>query len=97
MHQRTAPNPTRIHVTQIKEMPKCKHWAIITEDKVEVSGYNQGDPSSWDTILRYMAYTVQAEWETAVKELAVSKRDEPFQALVVEVPTVTVTAEVSIK
>lgn len=97
MHQRTTPNPTRICVTRINDVPKCKHWAIITEDKVEVPGYNEGEPPSWEHFLRYTAYTNQADWETAVKELALSKHSEPFQALVVEVPSVTVTAEVKFK
>lgn len=82
-------------VTSPSEIPKRKHWAIIQSQSVSVEGYDQGDPSETKYFLHYTAYFEQAEWETEVSRLTLKK--ECFQALIVDVPTITTTVKVEIK
>ena len=93
----TKPRP--IYVKYASEIPNCKHWAIITDETVHESGYDQGDPSTSKPITQYVAYLDQGDWEAEIKErmLARNSRSTGFRALVVEVPIITTTVEVKIQ
>lgn len=82
-------------VARPSEIPKCKHWAILLSQHAQVEGYDKGDPSVSKYFLNYVAYFEQSEWEAEIAKLVLSKTE--FQALIVEVPTITTTVKVEIK
>lgn len=85
------------YARNVGDVPSQKHWAILHERTIMAEGYDKGDPSTREQVISYQIFFDPDEWATEVKKLAVSKSTAAWKAIVVDVPTITTTVEVSIK
>jgi hypothetical protein len=88
-------------LTDLSNIPKGPHWAIISTTSVTIPGDERsrtnpghGYPESTETFITYQAFTSQAEWEREVERRIVRKYRAPFRALKVEPAEVNVRVSV---
>jgi len=87
-----------ICVYKQSDIPKCKHWAIIKFGTIITPGRDLRDPAERVPHLSYMAFTDEQEWRDKLLELATATGyKEPYQALVVEVPTIKINVQVEVQ
>ena len=51
------------------DVPKERHWVILTTQTGTEKGYDKGDPDTNYNFMRYTAYFDQEEWQKAVIKL----------------------------
>ena len=45
-----------LYVNRVSDIPTSAHAAVIQEESIEVPGYDRGDPSTTETIVKYIAF-----------------------------------------
>jgi hypothetical protein len=93
-------------ITSNDKMPKGPHWAIVTFDSVWIEGDERsrthpghGYPGHTESVVRYQAFTDEAEWKREVAELANPRfgSPKPFMAAHVTPAKITTTVNVSVE
>jgi hypothetical protein len=86
-------------MTQLSEIPRDGHWAIIQTTSVNIPGDERsrtnpghGYPASTETFITYRPFKAKAEWEKEVERLTL--RGEQFRAIQAIVATVGVRVEI---
>lgn len=94
-----------IHVSRPADIPSFDHYAIITGSSITIPGDERsrtapghGYPEHTDYYIRYEAYDMEheAEWKERIKELSNNVFREPFKALIVRVPEITMEINVRV-
>jgi hypothetical protein len=97
---------TVIYCHKSKDVPKEKHYAIITFGSVTIPGDERsrtnpghGYPEHTESTASYVAYTNKEEWEAEVKRLAAEERSwrDDFIALVVQPAKVSKSVSINVE
>lgn len=85
----------------VSSFPKGKHYAIITFGTIHIPGDERsrthpghGYPESYETTTSYRIYLDFSEFEKEVDRL--TRKNESFVPLIVEVPEVSTTVKVKV-
>jgi len=94
---------TLMYIHNLRDIPRTKHWAIITTSSHYIPGDERsrtnpghGYPASTVTSIEYQAFTDQAKWKNAVQRMSNSKPGG-FVALKVVPAKITVTTSVEVE
>ena len=90
-------NKKIIEVHNSTDLPKEKHFAILSFTTISVPGYDLGDPPESKNIVTYTAYLNQQDWEAEIQERTLSKSRGDWKAIVVEVPRITTQVNVQVE
>jgi len=94
------PQRTKFYCSNSKDIPKEKHWAIITTSTGTEPGYDPGDSPSSFSYISYQAFLDKTEWVTEIEKrtktsLTSYSKDE-FVAIEVNPATVSTAVSVNI-